>query len=145
LPCARRRSNAGTTSPSTCRTLSADPKDVDPVKTEPRQTAFERYRDGVGDAAELAGRQPDLGADDHVRRFQLLQNAAEVLFRFAIAVLHRGVEVVYAGGDRARDDTLLLGRIASHHKSAHRAAAEAQHRKLHPRPPKDPQLHRCCS
>jgi hypothetical protein len=30
-----------------------------------------------------------------------LQDAAEILFRFAAAVLHRGVEVVYADGDPA--------------------------------------------
>ncbi len=117
-------------------------KDVDPVKTQPRQTAFERCRDGIVNAAELAGRQPDLGADGHVGRFQLLQNAAKVLFQFAIAVLHRGVEVVDAGGDRACDGTLLVGGIAAHHQSAHRAAAEAQHRELHSRAPKHPQLHR---
>ncbi len=120
-------------------------KDVDPVKTQSRQTAFERRRDGVGNAAELAGRQPDLGADGHVGRFQLLQDAAKVVFRFAIAVLHRGVEVVHAGGDRPRDGTLLVRRIAAYHNSAHRAAAEAQHRELHSRTPKDPQLHRCPS
>ena len=120
-------------------------KDVDPVKTQSRQTAFERYPHGVGNAAELAGRQPDLGADDHVGWLQLLQNAAKVLFRFAIAVLHRGVEVIDAGGDRPRDGALLVGRIAAHHKSAHCAAAETQHRELHSRAPKDPQLHRCSS
>ena len=117
-------------------------KDVDPVKTQSRQTAFERLCHGVGNAAELARRQPDLGADDRVGRFQRLQNAAKVLFRFAIAVLHRGVEVIDAGGDRPRDGALLVGRIAAHHKSAHRAAAEAEHRELHSRAPKDPQLHR---
>ena len=118
-------------------------KDVDPVKTQPRQAAFERCRDGVGDAAELAGRHADLGADDDVGRLQRLQDAAKVLFRFAVAVQHRGVEVVDAGGDRPRDGALLVGGIAAHHQSAHRAAAEAQHRELHSRAPKDPQLHRC--
>ena len=117
-------------------------KDVDPVKTQPRQAAFERCPDGVINAADLAGRQPHLGADGHVGRFQLLQNAAEVVFRLAVAVLHRGVEVVDAGGDRACDGALLVGRIAAHHQSAHRAAAEAQHRELHSRAPKHPQLHR---
>ena len=87
-------------------------------------------------------RHPDLGADDHVGRFQLLQDAAKVLFRFAIAVQHRGVEIVHAGGDRPRDGALLVGRIAAHHQSAHRAAAEAQHRELHSRATKCPQLHR---
>src|SRR5258706_11834978 len=112
-------------------------KDVDPVKTQSRQTAFERHRYGVGNAVELAGWQPDLGADGHVGWFQLLQNAAKVLFRFAIAVLHRGVEVVHASGDRSRDGTLLVGGIAAYHKSAHCTAAEAQHRELHSRAPKD--------
>src|SRR6202035_1505995 len=120
-------------------------KDVDPVNPQSRQTAFERHCYGVGNAVELAGWQPDLGADGHVGWFQLLQNAAKVLFRFAIAVLHRGVEVVHASGDRSRDGTLLVGRIAAYHESADCAAAEAQHRELHPRAPKDPQLHRCSS
>ena len=117
-------------------------EDVDPVKTQSRQTAFERNPYGVGNAAELAGRQPDLGADGHIGRFQLLQNAAKVLFRFAIAVLHRGVEVVDPRGDRPRNGALLVGRIAAHHEPAHRATAEAQHRELHSRAPKYPQLHR---
>ena len=117
-------------------------KDVDPVKMQARQASFERDRDGVGNAAELAGRQPDLGADGHVGWSQLLQDAAKVLFRFAIAVLHRGVEVVHASGDCAGDGTLLFGRIAAHHESADCAAAEAQHRELHSRAPKYPQLHR---
>ena len=120
-------------------------EDVDPIETQPRQAAFERRRHGVGNAAELAGRQPDLGADDDVGRLQLLQDAAEVLFRFAVAVLHRGVEIVHAGGDRPRDGALLVGGIAAHHQSADRAAAEAQHRELHSRASKDPQLHRCSS
>ena len=117
-------------------------KDVDPVKTQPRQAAFERRPDGVINAAELAGRHPDLGADDDVSRLQLLQNAAKVVFRLAVAVQHRRVEVVDAGRDRACDGALLVGRIAAHHQSAHCAAAEAQHRELHSRAPKHPQLHR---
>ena len=120
-------------------------KDVDPLKTQSRQTAFERYPDRVREPAKLAGRQPDLGADGHVGRFEVLQNAAKVLFQFTIAVQDCSVEVVDAGGDRPRDGALLVGRIAAHHKSAHRAAAEAQRRELHSRAPKDPQLHRCSS
>ncbi len=117
-------------------------KDVDPVKAQPRQAAFERYPDGIVNAAKLAGRHADLGADNHVGRFQLLQNAAKVLLQFAIAVLHRGVEIIDAGGDRPRDGPLLVGSIAAHHQPTHRAAAEAQHGEPHPRAPKDPQLHR---
>src|SRR6266849_4465415 len=62
-----------------------------------------------------------------------------------MTVLYRGVEVVHASGDCPRDGTLLVGRIAAHHDSADCAAAEAQHRELHSRAPKDPQLHRCSS
>ncbi len=120
-------------------------ENVDPVEPQPRQAAFERRRDGVGDAAELAWRHSDLGADDNAGRLQLMQNPAEIAFRFAIAVQHRGVEVVHAGGDRPRDGALLIGSIAAHHQSADRAAAEAQHRELHSCPPKHPHLHRCCS
>ena len=117
-------------------------KDVDPLKPQPRQAAFERFRHGIGNAAELLLWYPDLGADDRVGRFQRLQNPAEILFRFAIAVLHRGVEVIDAGGERPRDGALLVGGIAAHHDSADRAAAEAKHRELHSRAPKHSQLHR---
>ena len=106
-------------------------EDVDPIAAKPRQTGFERLRHGVGNVAEVGGRQPDLGADDDVGRFELLQDAAEILFGFAVAVLHRGVEVVHAGGERACDGALLVEWFAAHHQSADRAAAEAQHRKLH--------------
>jgi hypothetical protein len=77
-----------------------------------------------------------------VSRFQLLQNAAKILFRFAIAVQHRGVEVVDPGGDRACDGTFLIGSIAAHHQSAHRAATEAEDREVHSRAAKDTHLHR---
>jgi hypothetical protein len=103
-------------------------QDVGPIKTESRQTGFERLRHGVGNPAEVGGRQPDLGADDHVGRFEPLQNAAEILLRFAVAVLHRGVEVIHAGGDSPGDGALLVERIAAYHQSADRAAAEAEHR-----------------
>ena len=107
-------------------------KDVDPVKTQPRQTAFERCPDRVGNAAGLAGRQPNLGADDCVGRLQFLQDTAEVLFRFTIAVLHGGVEIVDADVNRPRDGALLLGNaLAAHHESTDGAAAKTQHRKLH--------------
>src|SRR6516165_2416485 len=38
--------------------------------------------------------------------------------------------------------TVLVERIAAHHKSADRAAAEAQHRELHAGAPEQPQFHR---
>ena len=117
-------------------------KDIDPLKAQPRQTAFERCRDHLGNTAELAGRHPDLGADDHIGRLQHLQNAAEILFRFPIAVQHRRVEIIDAGGIRPRDGALLVGGVAAHHQAAHRAAAKTQHRELHSCAPKDPQLHR---
>lgn len=116
--------------------------DVDPLELQARETGFERLGDGVGDAAEVAGGHPHLGADRHVGRFELLQDPAEVLFGFAVAVLHRGVEVVHAGGDRARDGALLVERIAAHHQPADRAAAEAQQRELHPGAPECSHFHR---
>jgi hypothetical protein len=94
---------------------------------------------------EIFQRQPDLGADDHVRRFELLQDASDILFRFAVAVLDRGGEVVHAGGDRPCDGALLVEWIAAHHQSADRAAAEAEHRELHSGAPKYSHLHRCSS
>jgi hypothetical protein len=61
---------------------------------------------------------------------------------FAVTVLHRGVEVVHAGGDRPGDCALLVERIAAHHQSANRAAAEAQHGELHSGAPEYPHCHR---
>src|SRR5260370_12205889 len=112
------------------------------VEAGSRHTAFERPRHGVGNASEVAAWHPDLGADGHVGRFEPLQHTAEILFRFAVAVLHRGVEVVRAGVDRPRDGALLVERIAAHHESADRAAAEAQHRELQSGAPEQPQFHR---
>ncbi len=120
-------------------------KDVDPVEMQPGKTAFQRCRDSLANAAELARRHANLGADDCVRRFQLLQNTAKILFRYAIAVLHRGVEIIHAGVERPRDGALLVGTIAAHHQPADGAAAEAQHRELHSRPPEHTQLHRLAS
>jgi MFS family permease len=57
--------------------------------------------------------------------------AAEVLLRLAVAVLDRGVEIVHAGADRPGNGALLVARIATHHQSADRAAAETKHRELH--------------
>src|SRR5580693_7127724 len=106
LPCWRSRSNAGTTSPSTWRTLSASPPPVSVIalcrwkmSTRSRRSRARLpssdFATASAIAAEVTGRQPDLGADDHVGRFELLQDAAEIHFRFAVAVLHRGVEVVH--------------------------------------------------
>src|SRR5262245_5803173 len=92
-------------------------EDVDPIEAQSRQTAFERRRHGVGNAAKVARGQPHLGANDHVARLELLQDAAKVLFRLAVSVLHRGVEVVHPGGNRPRDGALLVERIATYHQS----------------------------
>ena len=106
-------------------------EDIDPVATQSREAIFERLCHCVRDAAEIGARQADLGADNRVGGFQLLQNAAEVLFRLAVAVLHRRVEVIHADLERAGDGAFLIARIAAHHQPADRAAAEAQHRNLH--------------
>ena len=117
-------------------------KDLHTIEPQPRQTGVERRRHRVGNAAMIGGRQAHLGADGDVGRFEFLQDTAEVLFRFAIAVLHRGVEIVHAGIDRACNGAFLVGGIAAHHQSSDRAAAEAEHRELHSGAAKNPQLHR---
>jgi hypothetical protein len=116
-------------------------EDVDPLAPQPREARFERLRYGVGDAAERGARQPDFCADDRARGFEGLQDAAEILFRLAVAVLHRGVEIIDPDGKRARDGTLLVARIAAHHQSADRAAAKTQHRELHAGTAIDPHFH----
>ena len=117
-------------------------KDVDAIELQTREAAFDRRRDGVGDAAELIRLQPHLGADDNIGRLQLLQNAAEVLFRFAVAIQYRRVEIVHTGVDCPRDETLLVSGIAAHHDAAYRAAAESQRRDLHSGAAKYTHLHR---
>ena len=117
-------------------------EDIDPLAAQPRQAAVERFRHGGGDAAEFGARQPDFGADDRVGGFEVLQDAAEILLQLAVAVLHRGVEIIHADGERAGNGALLVARIAAHHQSADRAAAEAEHRKLHAGAAVDPHFHR---
>src|SRR5262249_18379456 len=97
---------------------------------------------GVGDAAEVGGLQPHFRADHHVGRLEHLQDAAEIPFRLAFTVLPRRIEVVHAGRERARDGALLLARVAAHHQSADRAAAEAQPRQPEPGAPEWPHFHR---
>jgi hypothetical protein len=125
-----RRSNAGATSSSTCRTLSASPPPVSitlcrwKMSTRSRRSRARLPSSdshGVGNVYEVSAWQPDLGANDHVGRFEALQHAAEILFRFAVAVLHRGVEVVHAGGDRPRNGALLVEWITAHHERPRRS------------------------
>ncbi len=116
-------------------------EDIDPPEAQPREAALERLRYGFANAPEVRARQADLCTDGHVGRFELLQHTAEILFRFAVAVLHCGVEIVHAGLDRPRHGALLVKRIAAHHQSADRAAAEAQHRELHSSAPEHPHVH----
>jgi hypothetical protein len=49
---------------------------------------------------EVGARYSDLRANRYVGRFELLQDAAEVLLRFSITVLDCGVEIVHAGANR---------------------------------------------
>ena len=72
-----------------------------------------------------------------------MQDATEVLLRFTVAVLHRGVEVVHTGGDSPRNGPLLIERIAAHHQPADRTAAEAEHGKLQAGAAEDPRFHGC--
>ena len=115
-------------------------KDVDAIHLQAREAGIERFDDRVGNAA-FAGRQADLGADHHARRLELAQDAAKVLLGLAVAILHGRVEVVDAGGECARDRTLLVGRIAAHHQAADGAAAEAEHRDLQAGPPESAHFH----
>src|SRR5215471_1802575 len=92
--------------------------------------------------AQALARQPDLSTDDHVGGLEVVQDAAEVLFRFTITVLDRGVKVIHTGRDCACDSALLVERIAAHHQPADRAAAETQYRELHSGAAEHPHLHR---
>ncbi len=112
-------------------------ENIDALAGEPRQTALDRFCHRLADPSEIGGWQPHLGADGHIGGFELLQHAAEILFRLAIAVLDRRVEVVHPGRKRAGDGALLVERIAAHHQPADRAAAESQHREAHPGAAKD--------
>src|SRR6185312_15959191 len=117
-------------------------KDIDVVPAQAFEAVLERLRDRIANASGIAWRQPDLGANHDIGRLERLQDAAEVLFGFAVAVLHGRVEVVDAGGERPRDRALLVGRRAAHHEPAHGAAAEAEQGQLHSGAPEYARLHR---
>ncbi len=117
-------------------------QNVDPIEPHAREAGFKRYRHGIADAAELRAAQPHLGADEHAGGFEALQHAAEILFRLAVAVQYRGVEIVHARGDRAGDGALLIALIAADHQSADRTAAETQSREPHAAAAEVPHLHR---
>src|SRR6185437_3929658 len=91
---------------------------------------------------DISGRQSHLGADHRAGRLQTLQHAAEVLFGFAVAILHRRIEIIHAGLDRAADGPLLIAWLAAHHQAADRPAAEAQRRQAHAASSVSPHLHR---
>ena len=57
------------------------------------------------------------------------QDASEVRFGHAVAVLHRGIEIVDAGIQREADGPVLIGGRPAHHQAADGAAAEAENRK----------------
>src|SRR5262249_25494088 len=101
-------------------------EDVDPVTPQSYQAVFERCRHGIGNVAETGVRQPHFRADDYVRRLQLVLYAGEIVFRFTVAVLYRGVEIVHTGANGPRNGSLLIERIAAHHQSADRTATEAK-------------------
>ena len=60
--------------------------------------------------------------------FRHAEHAADILLRRAVPVGRRGVEMIDAGLERARDRALLVGRRALGHQPADRAAAEGEHR-----------------
>jgi len=110
-----------------------------------RTTALYRVIDaGTFDSAQVAYNMlnpsagtelpPNYPAQDYGRLFQHTRKAGvgatKILFRFAVAVLHRGVEIVHTDANGTRDGSLLIERIAAHHQPADRTAAEAQHGKL---------------
>ena len=115
-------------------------EDVDPVEPQPRRLPSSDVAIASRNAAaRLTASAP--WCRRSLGRLQLLQHAAEIGFRLAVAIQHRGVEIVHAGLERARHRALLVGGIAAHHQPAHRAAAEAQHRDLQSGPPECPHLH----
>src|SRR5947207_65989 len=100
---------------------------IDRVALQPLQAGFEGSGDRLTDLAALGGRQSHLGADIDIR-LQRLQHPAEIVLGFAVAVHLRGVEIVDAELDRARDGAFLVGGGALDHQPADRAAAKAEQR-----------------
>ncbi len=117
-------------------------KNVHPLHAEPPQAALEGFGYRLVDAGEIGGGQPHLGADDCAFGLELPERAAEILFRLAVAVLDRGVEIIDAGFERPGDRPLLVGRGAAYHQPAHRAAAEPQDRDPQAGPAEVSHLHR---
>ena len=116
-------------------------EDIDAVHAEPLEAALQRGGTAAPMRPNSDRGHPHLGPDDGIGRLQVGQGAAEVLLQLAVAVLHRGVEVVHPHVQCAADRPLLVRRRAAHHQSAHRAAAEAQQRDLHAGPPECAHFH----
>src|SRR5579863_6037671 len=99
-------------------------EDINVVALEPRQAPFERLGYSVSNATTVGDRQPHFRTDKHICGPQASQNAAEIPFRLAVAVLHRRVEVVDASGEGACNGALLVTRIAAHHQPANCTTAK---------------------
>jgi hypothetical protein len=102
-------------------------EEIDVVEAEALQTLVHASRHRVSDTCPVAGLEPELGAE-HDIGLQLLQHAAEVALRLAVAVERGGVDVVDAELDGAGDRALLVGGIALGEEAADRAGAVAEHR-----------------
>ena len=113
LPCSWRRRTAGTTASSTSATPRrrslltprdrvVEVEEVEAAPPEQPEARLDRARDRARHVRQVGRAQPALGAHDH-RRAQRAQDGAQVLLRLAAAVGRRGVEVVDAELDRARD------------------------------------------
>src|SRR5665213_620529 len=84
--------------------------EVDPFELQAPEARLDRAGDAGADLARLRGRrQAGLGPDSDVG-LQRFDHAAKILFRAAVAVLRRGVEIIDAELQRAGDGALLVGR-----------------------------------
>ena len=107
---------------------------------EPEQ--LEAVLDRAGERPRHVGQvgQAALAAHDHLRA-QRAQHDAQIALRFSAAIRGRGVQVVDAELDRARDGPLAISRRAAHHQPAHVAAPEGERGDLEPCPAQRPVVH----
>ena len=113
--------------------------EVHPVHGQPPEAGLDAGGDGGGGIGRLRW-HAHLGADVRLRA-QRPQRHAEVALGLAVAVRGRGVEVVDARLEGARDRPLALGRRAAHDEPADVAAAESQRGDLQSGASERPILH----
>jgi hypothetical protein len=102
-------------------------QDIQVVHPEPLQALLRGAHYMTGDVSQVRIPHLHFGGDDW-SEFQLFQDTAQILLRYAIAIVGRVVEVVDAQLDCPLHHLPLFVRAAPHHEPRVPAAAKADFR-----------------